>query len=745
MRAAKVLAASVFLVLAIAAGQSTAVAEPAPGQNPSAARERPIVASQLARPRKANPAHIKATAAHIDVAVKRGPARAPNAPHIQPGPPPIEMARNATPHDRVMTLAAEPQRFEDLSQTSQRRAIRRDEVIVPLPETRPPVMKPATAAAEPQSPPLPARMQPATPPAAPPAATPSAPPPVTTEPDPNKLNMIRSAPEQIGEVPSQFMWIRDGLMAARGSLNGEIVFFGDDGRVLGRAKFPNGFDTEDIIGLPTAIRLIDFSHRMQITIQRTIDPAATTVLQSTANGSDAAIRARRLTRRGPQELIINDERQNRTHPLTVRSVAGGRLAQAYEISPGTGDNRYVATEEIVAVKPALTVRVVVQRFDKAGKLSGVAYVPLDTVEPVPRNFIAITGSGLARAMRSTAEGVKIDEYDFVAPPRAGNRRLNDNELRSLSRKLREIAVDTAVQGDNSTPFNGSGPPIELDIAAPPITGTKVLENARAYLNVNWVMQRENFSRPGIVNRCDPAHSYVWLRPRHFSEDMIGTTIGPMPYRWGGEDTPQTFRTRTEWGALAGSMCTCRQAEYNYCIFADSAGVDCSGFVSRAWGIEKRGTSGLLDVATDLDSIDALKPGDAFDWPQRHIRLFTGLADGAAIAFNTIESSTRFQCEGVCERTYRPSEMNGYRLIRYKGIRENGTVASNEPNGGVKPPSQNGDVKPNGTAASSAQNGSVAAASAATAKSRVTVKRRAAAPPRRAVRRVYVIERRTQWR
>ncbi|HWK95886.1 MAG TPA: hypothetical protein VNR39_10720 [Pseudolabrys sp.] len=547
-------------------------------------------------------------------------------------------------------------------------------------------------------------------------------------------------------MPSQFMWIRDGLMAARGPLDNALVFFNDEGRVLGRAKFPEGFDTEDIVGLPTAIRLIDFSHRTQITIQRNVDPATFTTLQATPNGSDPSIRARRLTRRGAQEMIVNDERQNGTHPLTVRSVAGGQLAQAYEISTGSGDNRYVATEEITAVKPALTVRVVVQRFDKAGKLSGVVYVPLDNFEMVTRNFIAITGSGQARVMRPTAEGVRIDEYDFAAPPRAGNRRLNDAELKSLSRKLREIAVDTTVQGDNSTPFNGAGAPLELDIAAPPITRAKVLENARAYLTVNWVMQRENFERPGIESRCDPVRSYVWLRPRNLTRDMIGTTIAPMPYKWGGDDTPSTFRTRAEWGALAGDLCTCRQAEYNYCVFADSAGIDCSGFVSRAWGIEKRGTSGLLDVATDLDSLNDLKPGDAFDWPQRHVRLFTGMAEGPATAFVVLESSTRFQCQGVCERTYRPSEMNGYRLIRYKGIGDT-AVAATASNGGAKP---NGTAaataaKPNGTtAAPAAADEDTAAASPKVTRKTAKVKARAAAPQRRVVRGVTIIDRRTSW-
>ena len=131
--------------------------------------------------------------------------------------------------------------------------------------------------------------------------------------------------------------------------------------------------------------------------------------------------------------------------------------------------------------------------------------------------------------------------------------------------------------------------------------------------------------------------------------------------------PATFLLRVEWGALAGSICTCRDVTLNYCLFPESAGVDCSGFVSRAWGIEKRGTAGLLDVADEIDSVAAIKPGDAFDWPGRHIRLLMGSPPGAATAFTVLESSTRLECDGVCERTYRPSELSGYKIIRYRGI------------------------------------------------------------------------------
>jgi hypothetical protein len=44
-----------------------------------------------------------------------------------------------------------------------------------------------------------------------------------------------------------------------------------------------------------------------------------------------------------------------------------------------------------------------------------------------------------------------------------------------------------------------------------------------------------------------------------------------------------------------------------------------------------------------------------------------------LAFTVLESTTRLDCEGVCERTYRPSEVSGYRLIRYHAVNENGTV------------------------------------------------------------------------
>ena len=566
---------------------------------------------------------------------------------------------------------------------------RAQKVPVPLPPPRqstvPQVPLPQPPAPTPQDQPAQAPLPPA----------PAAQAPLKQAP----LNMLATAPEQIGEVPNHFFWIRQGLQAVRDPVDGQLVFIDDVGHVTGRAALPAGFDIGEVFAEADRVRLIDTPDRSQVTIARTVDPAAATPLQTTAVMANGGARALRLRRRGPQHLVYHDERRTGSRALNVRAVAGGTLAQAYEIGSGQGDSRYLVSEEIVGTKPSLQVRVFAHRFDRAGRLTGVAFVPLDGMDVVPRDFIAVSGEGGLRVLTPTPTGVKIVELAFSLPPPAG--RAGDDDIKNLGRVLREIAVETKVISYPVVRFRGEGPRLELTVPTPPITRAKMIENARAYLTVNWVMQPESYEKPGIENACEPERYKLWLRPRHFTRDLIGTTIGPMPYRWGGGDTPETFRLRTEWGALAGDLCTCRVLEFNYCVFPEAAGVDCSGFVSRAWGIEKRGTSGLLDVADDVDSIQALKPGDAFDWPQRHVRLFTGMAPGAAIGFTVLESTTRLECEGVCERTYRPSELDGYRLIRYRGITDEEVVVSDAAPGGAVPT----DTAPTGTApAATSQNG-----------------------------------------
>lgn len=494
--------------------------------------------------------------------------------------------------------------------------------------------------------------------------------PTPTAPSFQPLAMIRNRPEELGQVPDHFFWLRNNLLAVQDPVDGQLVFLNDGGRVVGRGVLPTDFRIGEVASGANVVRLIDPSGRRQTSIARNIDPGAIRTFQALPIMADGTARAALVTRRSRDVLQLRSETDARARPLEVRSVTGAPLAQAYEIPPEPDHARYVVSEEIAAVSPALRVNVFVRRYANSGEMTGIVYVPLDGFEIVPHDFITVGADGVVRVMAPTAAGVVIRQYEFTAPPRGG--RVGTQDLKSLGRSLREVNVESRVarQAPLDQFRDTTEPPLEIVLPPPPpITRAAILANARAYLDVNWTMQQENYMRPGIDNACVPNQGHIWLRPRHFTKDLIGKTVAPMPYKWGGDDTPNTFRIRTEWGALAGSLCTCRDAEYNYCVFADAAGIDCSGFVSRAWGIEKRGTAGLLDVADEVKSLDALEPGDAFDWPQRHVRLFTGLASGAQTAFIVLEASTRLDCEGVCQATYRPSELNGYRIIRYHNIRE----------------------------------------------------------------------------
>ncbi|HXD47050.1 MAG TPA: hypothetical protein VN655_18150 [Pseudolabrys sp.] len=450
----------------------------------------------------------------------------------------------------------------------------------------------------------------------------------------------------------------------------------DDGRVVGRGTLPADFSIGEVAGGASAVRLIDKSGRRQMTIARNIDASATRALQAVPIMPDGTARATLASRRGPDFIQLREEGDTRAKPLDVRSVTGARLAQAYEIAPASNGQRYIVSEEIAAVAPAIAVRVFVRRYARSGEVTGIVHVPLDGFEVVPHDFITVGADGVVRVLAPTKTGVTIRQYEFTAPPRGGDgRRFGGQDLRGLGRSIRQVNVETQVsQSDPAEPSEQmpAANPVPVEVVLPPpppITRAAILANARGFLTVNWPMGEENYARPGVSNVCQPRQGQIWLRPRHFGRETVGQTIGPMPYRWGGGDTPQTFLLRVEWGALAGNICTCRDPTLNYCIFADSAGTDCSGFISSAWGISKRGTSGLLDVADDLRDLSELRPGDAIDWPGHHVRLFVGMAGGAETAFNVIESTTRYPCEGVCEASYRPSELSGYRLLRFRGIRE----------------------------------------------------------------------------
>lgn len=128
-----------------------------------------------------------------------------------------------------------------------------------------------------------------------------------------------------------------------------------------------------------------------------------------------------------------------------------------------------------------------------------------------------------------------------------------------------------------------------------ISRGEVLKIAQTYADATWQCSGPNANE-----------QYNHLHP--------GTTYRGVVYNWGGWDTVDAYQSKIKSGAIAGTT----KKE----IHDDFAGVDCSGYVSRCWGLtrERYSTYDIHKISKEI-KWDELKPGDIMNLPHSHVRLF----------------------------------------------------------------------------------------------------------------------------
>lgn len=188
-------------------------------------------------------------------------------------------------------------------------------------------------------------------------------------------------------------------------------------------------------------------------------------------------------------------------------------------------------------------------------------------------------------------------------------------------------------------------------AAQPATVTRqeMLSRSDAFARLSWQMGDAN--RKG--KNC-PA-DYV-------SDYLAGTQTG-MPYKWGGFDDEASFRAGLTAGKGAGSHKSNGTLD---CV----VGLDCSGFVSRVWGLSRHVATSQLNSAGSAVKTKDLKPGDALNKPGSHVVLFAGFRDdGVPIFFEASGAAKKVRLNTSASWAY----LNGYSPLRY------GAVADETPN------------------------------------------------------------------
>ncbi len=201
---------------------------------------------------------------------------------------------------------------------------------------------------------------------------------------------------------------------------------------------------------------------------------------------------------------------------------------------------------------------------------------------------------------------------------------------------------------------------QIPMENPPVYRDESLSIAYSYANLNWYASSCNITS-GTYCGGKTVSTPSWVDVG--SQDKV-------PYKWGGFSSIEGFLQGIE---------NCEFAGDNNCTGGGSdcaVGVDCSGFVSRCWKTsQKYGTSTFSSVSHEI-SPSQLLPGDAYNDPGSHIRLFVRRNPDGSV--NCVESHGGSWC---VEYTYYSSDPDGYTPIRYDnmaGYHKNGTGSYSDP-------------------------------------------------------------------
>jgi hypothetical protein len=140
-----------------------------------------------------------------------------------------------------------------------------------------------------------------------------------------------------------------------------------------------------------------------------------------------------------------------------------------------------------------------------------------------------------------------------------------------------------------------------------------MEIAHRYSQVEWMPEarhvRHGNDSAGL--RVDTPDTTLLFHDERGGWWVPGKPAKSMPYKWGGFDTPESFLQGLKEGKKAGDVASLwKKKNGDAVVSSESVGIDCSGFVSRCWGLDRPySTRELPQICERLNSWDDLRTGD----------------------------------------------------------------------------------------------------------------------------------------
>jgi len=197
-----------------------------------------------------------------------------------------------------------------------------------------------------------------------------------------------------------------------------------------------------------------------------------------------------------------------------------------------------------------------------------------------------------------------------------------------------------------------------------LTREQVVDHARAYVSHRWSAGEANVfhGEDQFGNRIDTPDAEGAALATGWKAS--GEPNQGVSYQWGGFSSIAEFESGVASGKWAGHLPTDGRSFFT----PQAVGVDCSGLVSRVWGLSrKESTRSLPEISRRLEDWGELLPGDILNRVGRHTMLFVEWADSSQASLRVIEATTR---EGrVHESVHLVADLQrrGYQALRYPAL------------------------------------------------------------------------------
>ena len=229
---------------------------------------------------------------------------------------------------------------------------------------------------------------------------------------------------------------------------------------------------------------------------------------------------------------------------------------------------HVIVEEMVSY-PAIHVDQTIRHYNATGELLGLARVPLAEQYVYVPHGLALGPDGAVYALITRPRRVEVWRLRFV------------HTLKPILSAAYPKEIPQKGERQDSTIQSCRSRDLMMSVASGYTGNSKYLNstNTDGYC-------------PG---RCKPRY--------------IGGpgTYPSVPYDWGGWDPPGSYNSYMDNGKQAGDA---PRSGCSATVESCSRGTDCSGFVSRAWGLSyKHSTCTLESVSCQLKGVSCLQKGD----------------------------------------------------------------------------------------------------------------------------------------